>query len=166
MKPDFETAIIGAGFGGIIAALTTFESGRTSFAIFERASEIGGTWRDNTYPGCACDVPSNLYSIQSEPNPDWSRRYSPQPEILAYLKNVVLKHQLNPYIRFDSDIVRLEYLAEYGFWELTDKLGRRTTVRMVITALGPFQSPKIPELPGLDNFVGECTPLGTLGSPR
>jgi len=154
MKPDFETAIIGAGFGGIIAALRLLESGRKSFIIFERASEIGGTWRDNTYPGCACDIPSNLYSIQSEPNPDWSRRYSPQPEILAYLKNVVLKHQLNPYIRFDSDIVKFEYISEYGFWELTDQLGRRTTARLVITALGPFQSPKIPELPGLGNFVG------------
>lgn len=155
MNPDYEAAIIGAGFGGIIAALKLIGSGRTSFVIFERASEIGGTWRDNTYPGCACDIPSNLYSIESEPNPDWSRRYSPQPEILAYLKNVVLKHQLNQYIRFDSDIVQLTYLAQYGFWELSDRLGRRTTVRMVITALGPFQRPKIPEIAGLDNFGGD-----------
>lgn len=154
MKPDYDIGIIGAGFGGIIAALKLIESGRKSFVIFERASEIGGTWRDNTYPGCACDVPSILYSIQSEPNPDWSRRYSPQPEILAYLKNVCAKNDLNPYIRFHSDIVRLEYIAQSGFWELTDRLGRRTTVRLVIMALGPFQRPKYPEIPGLDLFKG------------
>jgi len=155
MKPDCQTAIIGAGFGGIIAALKLLASGRTSFVIFERASEIGGTWRDNTYPGCACDIPSNLYSIQSEPNPDWSRRYPSQPEILSYLKKVVAKHSLYGYIRFDAEIVRIEYLEQFGFWELTDRLGRRTTARMVISALGPFQSPKIPEIPGFDGFKGK-----------
>jgi len=155
MKPDFDTAIIGAGFGGIIAALRLMVSGRTSFVVFERASEIGGTWRDNTYPGCACDIPSNLYSIHSEPNPDWSRRYSTQPEILAYLKNVASKHGIYPNIRFDSEIVRFEYLSKHGCWKLTDRLGQRTTVRMVITALGPFQRPKIPEIPGLDLFEGD-----------
>ncbi|MDZ4679798.1 MAG: NAD(P)/FAD-dependent oxidoreductase, partial [Saprospiraceae bacterium] len=154
MKPDYETGIIGAGFGGIIAALKLIASGRTSFVVFERASEIGGTWRDNTYPGCACDIPSNLYSIESEPNPDWSRRYSPQPEILSYLKNVAVKHDLYRYIQFDSEIIRFEYIEQSGFWELTDRNGRRTTVRLVISALGPFQSPKLPEIPGLDNFEG------------
>ncbi|NUO03238.1 MAG: NAD(P)/FAD-dependent oxidoreductase [Saprospiraceae bacterium] len=155
MKPDFQTGIIGAGFGGIIAALRLLESGRTSFVIFERAGEIGGTWRDNTYPGCACDIPSILYSIQSEPNPDWSRRYSPQPEILAYLKNVCAKHQLDQYIRLDSEIIRFEYLEQDGIWELTDRKGRRTTVRMIIPALGPFQSPKFPDIAGMADFQGK-----------
>jgi cation diffusion facilitator CzcD-associated flavoprotein CzcO len=155
MKPDFQIGIVGAGFAGIIAALRLQDSKRDSFVIFERAAEVGGTWRDNIYPGCACDVPSNLYSISFEPNPNWQRRYSPQPEILAYLKSVVHKNNIESYIRYDSDVVRFEFDEKHGFWKLTDSRGRTTTVRTVILAVGPFNRPQIPDIKGIDSFEGK-----------
>ena len=124
MKVDFEIGIIGAGFSGIIAALRLQESGRHSFVILERAAQIGGTWRDNTYPGCACDVPSNLYSISRAPNPNWSRQNSSQAEILGYLKWVAHEHKLESKIQFQTDVCRYEFLETEGIWCLTDQIGR------------------------------------------
>ncbi len=155
MEPDYQTGIIGAGFGGIIAALKLLQSGRTSFVIFERASDIGGTWRDNTYPGCACDVPSVLYTLRAAPNPDWSRRYAAQPEILEYLKNVVSTNNLHAYLRLNAAIVHMKYLEQHGLWQLTDQQGHHTTVRTVISAVGPFQSVKLPDVKGLEEFKGQ-----------
>lgn len=155
MKPDFEIGIVGAGFAGIIAALRLQQSKRDSFIIFEKAMEIGGTWRDNIYPGCACDVPSNLYSISFELNPNWNRNYSSQPEILEYLKHVVKKNAIERFIRYDSDIVRYEFCEKYGLWELTDRNGEKTVVRSVIMAIGPFNRPQIPDFKGTETFQGE-----------
>ncbi len=155
MKPDFQIGIVGAGFAGIIAALRLQKSKPDSFVVFERAAEVGGTWRDNIYPGCACDVPSNLYSISFEPNPDWQRRYSPQPEILEYLKTVVHKNNIESHIRYDSDIVRFEFVEEYGLWKLTDRHERTTIVRTVILAVGPFNRPQLPDIKGIDTFRGK-----------
>lgn len=154
MQPDFQTGVIGAGFAGLIAALRLQKSGRNSFVIFEKAAEIGGTWRDNAYPGCACDVPSLLYSITTEPNPDWTRLYSSQPEIWEYMKNVVRKNHLEQHIRFNAEIVRCEFIEREGFWQLTDQHGNITTVRMIIAGLGPFNRPRWPDLKGLDSFQG------------
>lgn len=97
---DYQVGIIGAGFGGIIAALELKRTGRKSFAFFERAPELGGVWRDNIYPGCACDVSSDLYSIASQPNPEWSSFFSPQAELLPYLKDVVARNHLNDNIHY------------------------------------------------------------------
>lgn len=155
MKPDFEIGIVGAGFAGIIAALRLQKSNRNSFVIFEKALEVGGTWRDNTYPGCACDVPSNLYSISFEPNPGWQRNYSSQSEILEYLKRIVEKNCLERYIRYDSDIVHYKFDEEHGLWSLTSRKGRTTVVRSVIMAIGPFNRPQIPNIKGIDSFRGE-----------
>lgn len=154
-KPDYEVGIVGAGFAGIIAALRLQRSGRNSFVIFEKASEVGGTWRDNIYPGCACDVPSNLYSISFEPNPHWKRFYSSQPEILDYLKKVVRDRSLETHIRYDSDVVDYEFVEKFGFWKLTDRNGIETIVRMLILAVGPFNRPQIPEFKGLETFKGK-----------
>lgn len=154
-KPDFQIGIVGAGFAGIIAALRLRKSNRHSFVIFEKAAEIGGTWRDNIYPGCACDVPSNLYSISFEPNPRWKRFYSTQPEILAYLKNLVFKHKIEEHIRYDSDIVNFEFNEKGGQWKLTDRKGGTTIVKMLIMAVGPFNRPQIPRFKGLENFRGK-----------
>ena len=154
MKPDFQFGIVGAGFAGIIAALRLQETRRDSFVIFERASGVGGTWRDNTYPGCACDVPTGLYSITSEPKPDWSRVYGTQTEILEYLQDVVGKHDLEKHIRFDHDIVCYEFLEDAGWWRLTDRAGRSVTVQHVIAAWGPFNRPKLPQIPGQNSFQG------------
>ena len=155
MKPDFQVGIVGAGFAGVIAALRLQQSKRDSFVIFERAAEVGGTWRDNVYPGCACDVPSNLYSISFEPNPNWQRLYSPQREILEYLKNLVRKHGIENHIRYDSDIVNFEFIEQYGVWKLTDRKGRTTVVKMIIVAVGPFNRPQIPDFKGLHTFHGK-----------
>ncbi len=154
MKPDVDVAIIGAGFAGLGAAIRLQQRGRTSFVLFEQASDVGGTWRDNVYPGCACDVPSHLYSFSFAPNPGWSRKYSPQPEILAYIQNVVDTYQLRPKIRFSTEIVRTEFSEVGGFWTLTDRAGNRTTARVVIGATGPLNRPSLPKLPGAETFAG------------
>jgi len=155
MQSDFQIGIIGAGFAGLIAALRLQKTGRHAFVIFEKAAEIGGTWRDNVYPGCACDVPSPLYSISSEPNPNWTRLYSSQPEIWEYMENVVQKNNLQKQIRFHAEIVRCEFIEQEGFWKLTDQQGNATTVRMLIAGLGPFNRPRWPAIKGLDSFQGK-----------
>ncbi len=153
-KPDFEVGIIGAGFGGLAMALRLQKEGRESFVIFERANEVGGTWRDNTYPGCACDVPSHLYSLAAEPNPDWSRAYSQQPEILNYLKNCVDRNNLKPKIRFNSEVVSAVFDKQNGFWKITDQHGESITARLVVSATGPLNRPNIPKIEGIENFKG------------
>lgn len=151
---DHAVAIIGAGFGGIIAALQLLRSGRRDFVILERADRLGGTWRDNTYPGCACDVPSYVYSIHGEPNPGWSRFYSGQAEILAYMQEVVHRHGLEAHIRYGFDVLRAEFDAAAGAWALADRAGRRLRVKAVIAALGPLNRPVWPDIPGRERFAG------------
>jgi cation diffusion facilitator CzcD-associated flavoprotein CzcO len=155
MKADFEIGIIGAGFSGIIAALRLQQSRRHSFVILERAAQIGGTWRDNTYPGCACDVPSNLYSITQAPNPNWSRQNASQAEILEYLKWVITEHKLESRIQFQTDVCHYEFLETHGLWCLTDRTGRTLHVRSIILSTGPFSHPKLPEIPGIESFAGD-----------
>ena len=154
ITPDFEFGIVGTGFAGIIAALRLQESGRQSFVMLERAHGVGGTWRDNTYPGCACDVPTSLYSITSEPKPDWSRSYGGQQEILAYLQGVVRKHNLEQRIQYGFDVLRSEFLEDEGLWRITARDGRSLVVRHLMAGWGPFSRPKLPHLPGRDGFLG------------
>ncbi len=155
MKIDYQVGIIGAGFGGLVAALRLQKEGNNSFVIFERAAEVGGTWRDNVYPGCACDVPSHLYSFADELNPNWSRAFSTQPEILEYIKAVVDKKGLRQHIRFNSDITSLKFVEEYGLWEVTDRNGTITHVKMVIAATGPLNRPNTPKFKGMELFEGK-----------
>lgn len=150
----YQTGIIGAGFAGLVAALRLKRSGRNSFVIFEKAGEIGGTWRDNTYPGCACDVASPLYSFAQEPNPGWSRFFSSQPEILAYMKAVVQKNQLEKHIRYRTDIAEAVFCKETGCWQVKAVDGRTTTVQMLIAGTGPLNRPFIPSFPGRETFCG------------
>lgn len=154
MKPMVDVAIIGAGFAGLGAAIRLKQRGNTSFVVFERAGEVGGTWRDNVYPGCACDVPSHLYSFSFAANPHWSRTYSPQPEILTYLKNVVNQYDLKPNIRYNTEVVRTEFSERDGHWTLTDRAGNSTTARVVLMAIGPLNRPSVPHFKGLDDFQG------------
>ncbi|MFD2573607.1 flavin-containing monooxygenase [Spirosoma soli] len=156
MKAEVDVAIIGTGFAGLTAAVRLKQQRNTSFILFERADEVGGTWRDNVYPGCACDVPSHLYSLSFAPNPGWSRLYSPQPEILVYLKNVVSQHGLAPHIHYNTEIIRTEFSESNGFWTLTDRQQKSYTARVVIGALGPLNRPSIPRLNGLDTFTGRA----------
>lgn len=153
MTPQVDVAIIGAGFAGLGAAIRLKQRRGTSFIVFERAAQVGGTWRDNVYPGCACDVPSHLYSLSFAPNPNWSRMYSTQPEIFAYLNDIVDTYQLASAIRYNTDIIHTEFSESTGFWTLTDRAGGLTTARVVIGAIGPLNRPSIPTLAGLDTFT-------------
>ena len=154
LKTDFQVGIVGAGFAGLAAALRLKKSGRDNFIIFERASEVGGTWRENIYPGCACDIASPLYSFAGEPNPNWSKMYAPQQEILAYLKNVVAENGLESHLRLNSDIVEARFLEKEGCWKVCDRQGASYTVSVLLLGMGPLNRPHIPEFPGLEEFKG------------
>jgi cation diffusion facilitator CzcD-associated flavoprotein CzcO len=151
---DVGVAILGAGFAGICMAIKLLEAGSEDFAIFEKASALGGTWRDNTYPGCGCDVPSHLYSYSFAQNPHWSRAYARQPEILAYLQRVAATHDVVRRIRFDTPIDALVWDEATRRWRLTARDGRTFTARVVVSAVGALHVPKSPNLPGSDSFEG------------
>lgn len=152
---DFEIAIIGAGFGGLAAALRLKKEGQHSFVILERATEIGGTWRDNIYPGCGCDIPSHLYSFADELNPNWSRSFSGQAEILAYLKHCVNKNNLQPHIQFGFEVNKAIFDETSGTWQLSSSDGQTLSARVVVSATGPLNRPNIPKIEGLENFEGK-----------
>ncbi len=152
---DYEVAIIGAGFSGLGMALRLKKERRNSFIIFERTTEIGGTWRDNIYPGCACDVPSHLYSYSFALNPDWSRAYSPQSEILTYMKKVMQENDLEPKVRYNTEIIQLEFNETLGIWNLIAKDGATFSAKIVVSATGPLNRPKFPTIKGLTTFKGK-----------
>jgi cation diffusion facilitator CzcD-associated flavoprotein CzcO len=154
-QPDFPIVIIGCGFAGIGSAIQLRKRGIRSFTIFERANEIGGTWRDNTYPGAACDVPSHLYSFSFEPNPRWSRSYAQSGEIQDYLLRCVEKWHLREHLRLGTAIVEARFNEEEGLWTLTTQAGDRVTARVVISGVGGLVNPAHPEIPGLERFEGE-----------
>lgn len=152
---DYEVGIVGAGFGGIGAAIRLKESGQNSIVLFEKGSEVGGTWRDNIYPGCACDIPSHVYSFSFELNPNWSRAYSKQPEILKYILHCKEKYQLEQHIRYNTKVTTIKFEEKEKCWRLTTAEGKVTTVRNVILALGPLSVPKIPVIKGVETFKGK-----------
>ena len=149
-----RVAIIGAGFGGVGAGIRLQQAGRTDFVILERADAVGGTWRDNTYPGCTCDVPSHLYSFSFAPNPDWSHGFSRQPEIWAYLDAVTDRYAIRPYIRFGTELAEARWDSGRARWQLRTSRGDMTA-DVVIAAAGPLSAPSLPDIPGLDTFPGE-----------
>ena len=147
-------AIIGAGFGGIGAAIRLKQQGYDDFVVFDRADEVGGTWRDNGYPGCSCDVPSALYSLSFAPNPDWSRNFSGQAEIWDYLRRCVADHDLGPRLRLGHDVSAANWDDATGTW-LVDTSGGGYQADVLVAASGPLSEPKIPTLKGLETFAGE-----------
>lgn len=146
--------IIGAGMSGILSAIRLGEAGLDNLVIYEKADRLGGTWRENTYPGIACDVPSHLYSYSFEPNPGWSHRYSPGAEIQQYFEGVARKHGVDRQIRFGQEIVRMEWCD--GRWRLATKNGLHDEADVVIGATGVLHHPNLPEFPGLSEFRGTC----------
>ncbi|MGW0731529.1 flavin-containing monooxygenase [Streptomyces sp. NPDC002851] len=149
-----RVAVIGSGFGGLGAAVRLRREGVTDFVILERAGAVGGTWRDNSYPGCACDVPSHLYSFSFAPNPDWPRAFSGQEHIRQYLEHVTDTFGLRPHIRFDSEVKQLRWDAGELRWELTTSAGS-LTADVVVSATGPLSDPQLPDIQGLDTFEGK-----------
>lgn len=157
MAPGLTTvdlAIIGAGFGGLAAGRMAERLGIGSFVILERSDSVGGTWRDNTYPGCACDIPSVLYSYSFAPNPEWSRRYPTQGEIRAYLERYTDSAGLRSAIEFGFDVDVLRWDETSARWSVTATDGRCVSARTVVSATGPLSRPAEPDLPGLETFGG------------
>jgi len=153
MSETADIAIIGAGFSGLGLAARLREQGVEDFVILERNADVGGTWWANTYPGCACDVPSHLYSFSFAPNPDWSRTYSPQPEIRAYLERVARERDLYRSIRFGTSVTGAEWDDAAGRWALTTSAGP-VSARVLVAAPGTLTEPSLPDLPGLGSFAG------------
>jgi cation diffusion facilitator CzcD-associated flavoprotein CzcO len=153
-KDDHPIVIVGAGFSGLGTAACLRRAGVEDFVILERARRVGGTWRDNTYPNCACDVPSALYSFSFAPNPSWSRVYAPASEIQAYLLRLVEDHDLESHIRYDHELLGGHWDDEQARWQLRTNRGTLRAA-VVIAATGPLIEPSIPELRGLDSFAGE-----------
>ncbi|MET8222439.1 flavin-containing monooxygenase [Streptomyces sp. NPDC004082] len=149
-----RVAVVGSGFGGLGAAVRLRREGVTDFVVLERASGVGGTWRDNSYPGCACDVPSHLYSFSFAPNPEWPRTFSGQEHIHAYLEHVTDLFGLRPHLRFDSEVKVMRWDDEKLHWEIETASGT-LTADLVVSATGPLSDPKIPDVPGIDTFPGK-----------
>lgn len=152
-EPDLDVAIIGAGFSGIGMAIALLKQGWTKFAVLERATDLGGTWRDNHYPGCACDIPSILYSYSFEQSPRWSRMYPQQPEILRYLRHCAEKYGVNPFIRFDHGVEAMRFDEAGGFWRIETSRGV-LTARAIVSGMGALSEPKRPVFPGQEQFAG------------
>ena len=155
INKDFDAVIIGAGFAGIGMAIKLKKSGYNSFLILERGSEIGGTWRDNNYPGCACDIPSFLYSYSFELNPSWSNLCAPHTEILNYLHHCVNKYDLEKHIKINTSVEKVKFHKKSGRWKITDSNHESISSRLVLTGVGGLNEPFVPKLKGLNDFKGE-----------
>ncbi len=151
--PDLDVVVIGAGVGGIAAGAMLRDLGMR-FRIFDKGSTVGGTWRDNTYPGCACDVPSHLYSLSFAQNPQWSRSYPAQPEIEAYLERVTDDLDLRESITFGAEITSTKWDDVEQFWTITLSDGRQHRARSVVLATGPLSRPSLPAISGIESFAG------------
>ncbi|MER7536075.1 NAD(P)/FAD-dependent oxidoreductase [Streptomyces sp. NPDC097704] len=149
-----RVAVIGSGFGGIGAAVRLRREGITDFVVLERADSVGGAWRDNSYPGCACDVPSHLYSFSFAPNPDWPRTFSGQRHIRAYLEHVTDTFGIRPHLRLGHEVLKATWDAEALRWEI-ETSGGSFSAEVLVSAGGPLSDPKIPDVPGLADFPGK-----------
>nr|CTQ97577.1 Cyclohexanone monooxygenase (EC 1.14.13.22) [Kibdelosporangium sp. MJ126-NF4] len=149
-----EVLIIGAGFSGLGTAIRLTQAGVTDFVICERASDVGGTWRDNTYPGAACDIPSLVYSYSFVPKPDWSRAYSGGEEILSYIRHMADQFGLRERIRFNTAVTGLTYDDDTGTWTASTQDGQTFTARAVVSAVGALTDASYPDIDGIDTYRG------------
>jgi cation diffusion facilitator CzcD-associated flavoprotein CzcO len=150
----FSVAILGAGVSGLCTAIQLLRAGISDFQIFEKSSKVGGTWWDNQYPGAACDVPSHQYSYSFEPNPDWTHKYSRQPEIQRYLEHCAEKYQVVPHIRFGSEVEGAQWDERAGVWRLRLRGGEEVAAKALVSGVGQLNRPHVPDLPGLRDFAG------------
>lgn len=152
MKRTPSVVVIGAGMTGILAVIKLKKAGITDIIVLEKKENLGGTWRENTYPGVACDVPSHMYTYEFEPNPDWSSFFAHGGEIQQYFEKVAEKYQVYPYIRFNEAVTEAHY--EDGSWQLTSPKGNHYQADFVICATGILHHPAFPDIPGLETFEG------------
>jgi cation diffusion facilitator CzcD-associated flavoprotein CzcO len=148
-----QVVVIGTGFAGICMAIKLREAGMHDFVVLEKADDLGGTWRDNTYPGCRCDVPSHLYSFSFEPNPDWSHTFSPQAEIWDYIRRCSAKYGVDPHIRYGHAVLAAEWDDDQRLWRVETSQGE-LSADVLVSGMGALHEPSIPDLPGLDAFEG------------
>ena len=154
MTPTPSILIIGAGFAGLGMALELRRAGIDDFTIVEKAADLGGVWRENTYPNAACDVPSPLYSWSYEPKSDWPRRYFAQRDIHGYMRSVAEKYDLPSKIRFGVEVTDAEFDTAQGIWRVRTADGQTLTADVLIPAVGQLSRPAMPNLPGIDTFTG------------
>ncbi len=145
--------VVGTGFAGLGMAIRLRQEGVTDFVVLERAGDVGGTWRDNGYPGCACDVPSHLYSFSFELNPAWSRSFSSRQEIWDYLRHCTDRYGVRPHIRFHHEVLDAAWDHEQRRWRVRTSRGELTS-DVLVTGTGALSDPAIPDIPGLDSFRG------------
>jgi cation diffusion facilitator CzcD-associated flavoprotein CzcO len=150
-----QIVILGAGMSGLCMGIRLLQSGVRSFTILEMASGLGGTWWDNTYPGAQCDVRSHLYSFSFEPNPDWSRVYAPQREILAYMQRLADKWSLHDHIRLNTELACAHFDEARGLWVLCTRAGEELLARVLVCSTGPLSQPRYPDIAGLARFGGK-----------
>lgn len=152
-EQNFRVVVIGAGMAGILAGIKLKEAGYEDIAIYEKADRIGGTWRENTYPGLTCDVPSHHYTYTFERNPDWTRHLPPGAEVQSYFERTTEKYQIEQLIRFNTEIEQADFRD--GRWSLVLNDGTVDTANVVIAATGVLHQPSVPSIPGMDQFQGE-----------
>ena len=150
-----KVAIIGAGFGGIAMAIRLQQQGIDDFIILEKGSDFGGTWRDNQYPGAACDVQSHLYSLSFAPKSNWSKRYAEAPEIFSYIQDLATDYNLRAFCRLNTEVLAAHYQAERCLWQLQLQDQSILEAQFVIFASGPLHIPQIPHIPGIEKFQGK-----------
>lgn len=146
---------MGAGMSGILAGVRLPEAGENNFTIYDKGDRLGGTWRENRYPGLTCDVPAHAYTYSFAPNPDWSAFYAPGPEICEYFDRVFHEHGLDNALRLNREIRACEYGETARKWHLTSADGSSDSADVVIAATGVLHHPKMPEIPGIDAFAGQ-----------
>jgi cation diffusion facilitator CzcD-associated flavoprotein CzcO len=152
-----DVIVIGTGFAGLGMAIRCKQAGEHDFAVLEKAESVGGTWRENTYPGCACDVQSHLYSFSFEPNPRWSRMFATQPEIRDYLEHCTDKYGVREHIRFGAEVTAARYDEATARWHVEVNGGEsRYTARVVVAGFGPLSRPEFPAIDGVEDFQGDC----------
>jgi cation diffusion facilitator CzcD-associated flavoprotein CzcO len=152
---DCSVIIVGSGFAGLGMAIRLKQAGIDDFVILEQADDVGGTWRDNHYPGCACDVQSHLYSFSFEPWPRWTRDFAPRQEILEYLRHCADKYGVRPHVRFGAKVVQARFDERAGEWELSTGDGGTWRARVVVSGTGPLSRPQLPDIAGLSSFEGK-----------
>ncbi len=148
-----RVAVIGAGFSGLGMAISMLKSGENDFLIFEREEELGGTWRDNVYPGAECDIQTDLYSYSFAPNLEWSKNYAPHDELLAYLKDCSDRFGVTPHICFSHELLSASWDRDHQYWDLKTR-GGNYRASILISGMGYLSEPKYPEIKGLDSFAG------------
>ncbi|MFT5604900.1 MAG: cation diffusion facilitator CzcD-associated flavoprotein CzcO, partial [Paracoccaceae bacterium] len=152
-KRELRFVVIGAGMAGILSGIKLQKAGYRNVTIYEKTSKVGGTWRENTYPGLTCDVPSHSYTYSFEPNADWSHLLPPGAEIQDYFERTTAKYGVDKLIRFNEEIVSCAFAK--GQWQLQTRSGIRDTADIVIAATGVLHVPRMPNIPGMDCFKGD-----------